>query len=246
MGAYVNHSEIQSSQRFRQERRCIFGVASGTRPEDAANIAKSLKSERSILVYPDSAIVTLTNELGEDESFIVDGTYVAAALAGVLVSPQFDVATPLTRRRLVGFRRLNRSLDEIEKNQLAVGGVTVLEDRGSFLQVRDGLTTDVTNRFTSTPSIVAIKDHVQKQARKSLDRFIGLKFLTSRAQDVELALSGLLNTLMEQQIIVDFKGVRAEPDPNDPTVLRVSAFYAPIFPLKYIPITYTIGSANSL
>lgn len=246
MGAYVNHSEIQSSQRFRQERRCIFGVASGTRPEDAANIAKSLKSERSILVYPDSAIVTLTNELGEDESFIVDGTYVAAALAGVLVSPQFDVATPLTRRRLVGFRRLNRSLDEIEKNQLAVGGVTVLEDLGSFLQVRDGLTTDVTNRFTSTPSIVAIKDHVQKQARKSLDRFIGLKFLTSRAQDVELALSGLLNTLMEQQIIVDFKGVRAEPDPNDPTVLRVSAFYAPIFPLKYIPITYTIGSANSL
>jgi len=246
LGAYVRHAEIQSSQRFRQERRCIFGVASGTRPDDAAAIAQGLNSKRAIVVYPDSAIVTLSNELGDEENFIVDGTYIAAALSGVLVSPQFDVATPLTRRRITGFRRLNRSLDEVEKNRLAVAGVTVLEDRGTFLQVRDGLTTNVSNRFTSTPSIVAIEDFVQQQTRATLDRFIGLKFLTSRSQDVEAALSGLLNALVEQQIIVDFQGVRAEPDQTDPTTLRVSAFYAPVFPLKYIPVTYTIGVSGSL
>ena len=246
MGAYVRHSEIQSSQRFRQERRCIFGVSSGTRPEEAKEIAEGLGSSRAILAYPDSAIVSLTNEAGQEESFIVDGTYIAAALAGVLVSPQFDVATPLTRRRLTGFRRLNRAMDSVEMNQLAVSGVTVLEDKGTFLQVRDGLTTDVSTRFTSTPSIVAIQDHVEQQSRNSLDRFIGLKHITSRAQDVELALTGLLNSLKEQQIIADFKGVRAEPDPDDPTTLRVTAFYAPIFPLKYIPIMYQIGSTSSL
>ena len=245
MGAYVNHASIQSSMRYRQERRCLFGVASGTLPKDARSIAQGLNSERAILVYPDSAVVTLTDPLGDDRSFIVDGTYIAAALAGVQVSPQFDVATPLTRRTVVGFRRLNRSLDDIDKNKLAGAGITVLEDRGTSLVVRDGLTTNTESRFTSTPSIIAIKDHVQRQSRNTLDRFIGLKFLSSRSQDVELALTGLLNSLVQQQIIVDFQGVRAEPDPNDPTSLRVSAFYAPIFPLKYIPITYTIGASSS-
>lgn len=247
MGAYVNHADIQSSMRYRQERRCIFGVASGTLPKDARSIALGLTNRRAILVYPDSAVVTLEDpQSGDERNFVVDGTYIAAALAGVQVSPQFDVATPLTRRTVVGFRRLNRSLDDVDKNRLATAGITVMEDRGSNLRVRDGLTTDMSSRFTSTPSIVAIADHVERQTRNTLERFIGLKFLADRSQDVELALTGLLNSLVEQQIIVGFRGVRAEPDPNDPTSLRVSAFYAPVFPLKYIPVTYTVGTASAL
>lgn len=246
LGAYVQHAEIQSSMRYRQERRCVFGVSSGTRPEDAASIARGLQSERAILVYPDSAIVNLNDELGNEVSFIVDGTYLAVALAGTMVSPQYDVATPLTRRRVVGFRRLNRTMDEPEKNLLATAGVTVLEDRGTSLSVRDGLTTDVRTKFAATPSIVAIKDFVQQQARVTLDRFVGLKFLTSRQQDVEVAMNGMLKTLLEANIITDFKPSKAEPDANDPTTLRVTAFYAPVFPLKYIPITFTVGASGTL
>lgn len=247
MGAYVNHADLQSSRRYRQERRCIFGVASGTLPKTARDIAQGLANKRAILVYPDSAVLTLDDPAtGEERNFVVDGTYMAAALAGVQVSPQFDVATPLTRRTVVGFRRLNRSLDDVDKNRLASAGITVLEDRGTNIRVRDGLTTDLTSRFTSTPSIVAIADHVERQTRSTLDRFIGLKFLADRAQDVELAVTGLLRRLMEQQIIVDFQGVRAEPDPDDPTALRVTAFYAPVFPLKYILVNYTVRSATAL
>lgn len=246
MGAYVQHAEIQSSMRLRQERRCVFGVASGTRPEDAAAIARGLQSERAILLYPDSAIMNLNDELGNEISFLVDGSYLAAALAGSLVSPQFDVATPITRRKIVGLRRLNRTLDEPEKNALASSGVTVLEDRGTSVQVRDGLTTDVRNRFVATPSIVAIKDFVQQQTRATLDKFIGLKFLKSRQQDVEIALNGMLKRLVDAQIIVDYKPAQAEPDPQDPTMLRVTAFYAPVFPLKYIAVTYTISASASL
>lgn len=243
MSAITKHCEIQSSPRHRNECRGMFGVASGTRPNDASVLARNLNSERALVVYPDSAIVSVTNELAETTSYIVDGSFMAAALAGVIVSPANDVATPLTRRRIVGFTRLNRSLDEQEMNQLAISGCTVLQDRTPFLEVRHGVTTDVSNRLTSIPSIIAIKDFVQQQSRNSLDRFIGLKFIVSKAQDVELALTALLNSLVESQIIVAFKGVSAEPDPNDPTMLRVSAFYSPVFPLLYIPITFTISSS---
>lgn len=246
LGAYTRHAEIQSGVRFRQERRCIFGVASGTRPEDARALARGLNSERAILLYPDSAIMTLDDGEGGSNTFIVDGTYLAAALAGVLVNPQFDVAQPLTRRTLVGFTRLNRQLDEVTKNAMATDGVTVLEDAGTNLRVRDGLTTRVESIFTRTPSVVAIQDFVQRRARATLDRFIGSKFLVQRPQEVESALAGMFATLRENQIITGFRPVTATPDPNDPTTLRVVAFYSPVFPLKYIQITFTIGASGIL
>jgi len=240
MGAYTEDAEVQSGIRFKQERRCVFGVASGTRPEDARAIARGLNSARAILLYPDSAIVGLPDREGGTNQTIVDGTYLAAALAGVLVNPQFDVAQPLTRRTIVGFTRLNRSLDPIAKDALAVDGVTVLEDAGTSLQVRDGFTTNPASVFTRIPSIVAIQDFVQQQTRATLDRFIGTKFLIQRPQDVEAALSGLLNALVDQNIIVAFTGVSAIPDADDPTSLRVVAFYSPVFPLKYIQVSFTI------
>lgn len=242
LGSYVQHAEIQSSVRFRQERRCVFGVASGTRPEEARSIARGLDSERAILVYPDTAVITLDNGEGGSELFILDGTYLAAALAGVLVNPQFDVAEPLTRKRVAGFTRLNRQLDNPTKDALATDGVLVLEDSGSRLRVRDGTTTRVDTVFTRLPSVVAIQDFVQQQGRATLDRFIGTKFLVERPQDVANALSRLLSNLVEQDIILDFVPATAETDPNDPTLLRVTAFYAPVFPLKYIQITFTIGA----
>jgi len=242
-GEIVKFAEVQSSPRFRNELRAFFGTASGTRPSDAQALARGLNSERAVLVYPDSAILSVQDELGRSTQFIVDGTFLASALAGVSVSPASDVATPMTRQRLAGFDRLNRSLDEIEANNLAVSGVTVLEDATPFLRVRQGLTTNVANVLTSTPSVIAIKDFVQRQARATLDRFIGLKFLQGRAQDVELALTGLLNSLVENQIITAFRGVSATPDPNDPTLLNVEAFYAPIFPLLFIDIRFTISSS---
>ena len=219
---------------------CSSDLASGTRPSDVATFAQGLRSSRAVLIYPDSAVVTLTNELGNQESFLVDSTYLAAARAAVAVSPQYDVAEPLTRKSIVGFNRLTRFLDEIDKNNLAIAGVTVLEDANQVIRVRHALTTNVDNRLTAEPTVTAIADFVQRRARATLDRFIGTKFLISRAQDVESTLTALLNSLVESTIIKSFRNVTAEPDPNEPTALRVSAEYAPILPLNYIVITFTL------
>lgn len=245
VSATTLHCETQSSPRNRNECRAIFGVASGTRPVDASALARGLNSDRAMLVYPDTALITLTDPLGNDATYVVDGTALASALAGVTVNPSDDVATPLTRKTLVGFERLNRTLEDVEKDMLATSGVTVLQDRAPLIEVRHALTTNLDNRLTSTPSVVDIRDYVQQQSRKILERFVGLKFLSSRAQDVELALTGLLRNLVESQIIADYTGVSAEPDPSDPTIMRVSAYYSPIFPLLYIDVHFVI-TANSV
>jgi hypothetical protein len=240
----VQNAEIQSSQRFGNERRVILGMPSGALPEDARQRAESFDSFRAVLVYPDSAVITLTDSLGNETSQVVDGRYIAAAMAGSAVSPAFDVASPWTNRDLVGFDRLVRDLNDIERNRLATSGVTVLEEEETTLSVRQGLTTNTDNVFTKTPSVVAIRDFVQQQTRAALDQFIGLKNLRGRAQDIEAKVNGLLKSLVESDIIVDFTAVSATPDQQDPTQINVKALYSPVFPVLYIPVEFTLTSSS--
>lgn len=240
--ALTTHCETLSGIRFRSERMGFIGFASGTEPTRANELASGIGSNRIVASYPDRAFVPITDELGKTTEVLVDGTFLASALVGSVVSPAFDVATPYTRRKLVGFSRLGRTLDAVEQNQVAVGGVTILEDAPPFIQVRQGLTTDFTNVLTRTPTVTQIRDFVQQGARTTLDPFIGTKFLNRRLQDIETALNQFLRANIEAEILAAYTGTSAEVDPDDPTAARVESFYQPIFPLLYIIVSFFLRS----
>jgi hypothetical protein len=235
-------NDIMSSIRYRSERTSIIGLSAGTLPNRARDVAQSLRNTRMRLVYPDIATLDITDAFGVTKEYLVDGTYMAAALTGSVVSPNFDVATPWTNRLLVGFNSLARVLDAVEMNQTAVAGVTLLEQRGVTLRVRHELTTDMTNQLTKLPTIVLIADEVQRQARSTLDRFIGLKYLPTVVAQVEGRLSMMFKNLVSAQIVAAYTGIKATPDELDQTLLNVEAFYSPIFPLLYIVITFHLRS----
>jgi hypothetical protein len=240
----TNHCEIQSSIRNQAERMGFIGFASGTTPTSAQSIAKSLGSNRIVAFYPDTAVITLTDELGQSFEQAVDGTFFAAAAAGAVVSPAVDVATPYTRRRLVGFTRIPRVLDPVESNQTAVAGVSILDDLGGgTIRIRHGLTTQMDNVLTRLPTVTQISDFVQQQSRATLDSFVGTKFLASRTNEVEVSMTGLLKSLIQAEIIGAFTGVVASVDPNDPTILNFNAYYQPIFPLLYIVLTFNLRAS---
>jgi len=236
----LQHCETQSNIRNQAERMGFIGFASGTSPTNAQTIAKALLSNRMIAVYPDSAVITLNNELGESFEQLVDGTFLAAALAGAVVSPAVDVATPYTRRTIQGFTRLPRTLDPVEANQTAVAGITILEDLDPIIRVRQGLTTDMSNVLTRLPTVTQISDYVQQQSRIVLDAFIGTKFLASRTNEVEVTMTSLFNQLVQAEIVAAYTGISADVSPDDPTVLLFSAYYQPVFPLLYIVMTFNV------
>lgn len=235
-------NDIQSSIRYRSERTSIIGVEAGTTEEAVKSLALQLGSDRMRLVYPDMALMDIEEQSPdgrlETKEYLINGPYLAAMMAGSVVAPSRDVATPWTRRRLVGPKQLARTLDAVQQNQLAVAGITVLEDRPPFIQVRHGLTTDMTSILTKTPTVRQIADHVQQQSRATLDPFIGLKFLPGILSQVEGRLSKLMQTLIKQQIIAIYTGLRAQVDPEDPTTANVEAYYQPVFPLLYIVLTF--------
>jgi hypothetical protein len=173
---------------------------------------------------------------------LVDGSFFAAAAAGAVVSPAVDVATPYTRRLIQGFNRIVRSLDPVEANQTAVAGITVLENINSTLRVRHGLTTNMASILTRLPTVTQISDSVSITTRATLDAFVGTKFLASRTNDVEVALTSMFRTFIQQEIVGAFTGISATVDPEDPTAMEIVGYYTPIFPLEYLRVTYHLRS----
>lgn len=239
----TRHADIQSDLRHRAERTVIAGVAAGTQPRTVGDIAQSIARTRFRIVYPDILTVPLPRADGPDESALVDGTYLAAMLAGSVVSPNTDVATPWTNRRLLGSSGLARILDAVEQNQVSVRGVTVIEDRPPALRVRHGLTSDMSSPLLKLPTIQQIVDETQRQTRATLERFIGQKFLPGVLSQIEGQLSTTLKQLVAQQILSAYTGVKATLDPTDPTAASVEATIAPVFPLLYITVRFSLRAS---
>jgi len=236
-------NDIQSSIRYRAERTSILGVSAGTTEAAVGTLAQTLANDRMRIVYPDMALMNIEAQDGSTKEYLIDGPMLAAMLTGSVVSPNVDVATPWTRRKLVGPSQLARTLDAVQMNLLAVKGITILEDKPPFLQVRHGLTTDMTNILTKTPTVRLIADHVQQQSRDTLDQFIGIKFLPGILSQVEGRLSKMMQNLVKQEIIALYTGLKANVDPEDPTTANVEAFYQPVFPLLYIVLTFHLRSS---
>ena len=97
--------------------------------------------------------LSVTDTNGVSNNLIVDGRYLAVALACASTSSTVDVATPWTNRNLVGFNGLLRNLDAVDSNKTASAGVTILQQRGALINVRQGLTTDVSSILAKTPTV---------------------------------------------------------------------------------------------
>lgn len=231
---------IQSSIRNANERMTYFGFALGTTPTQAMSYAQGLYSERMTGIYPDGAVVALTDELGNTTEFLVDGSILAAAMSGLDTKTAYDVAEPLTRKPIVGFTRLYRRLDTVTQSQVASSGLTLLTESASGISIKIDLTTDVTSPLTRIPSVIKIKDFVQKGIRDALDPYIGSKYLPTKTVEIVSTVKSYLSSLVKAQIITAFTGVSAVPDPVDPTTIQVTASYSPVFPLLYIVVTFNL------
>jgi len=256
LGTFLSlHVDEQSNIRNQAERTCILGFSAGTQPSEAADLVAQLDmgedengmkvsgNPRIRCLYPDMLTVTTTDALGNEKEELVDGRYLAAMMAARQVSPNRDPATPWTGTSFVGTNGVARNLDTVTMNQVASAGVTVCENKPPFIRVRQGLTTDMGNVMTKTPSVVQIADEVQQQTRDTLEGFIGVKFLPQIISQVEGRLAEMYKQMVSAQIVSAYTGIKANISPNDPTACEVESFYQPIFPLLYIILKFNIRSS---
>jgi hypothetical protein len=240
LSAISNHCDIQSSLRYRSERRAVVGVKPGTQPREVQLLAQATGNSRVCIVYPDIATLTFINDVGVSQSFLVGGEYVAVGVALATSNPSVDSATPWTGRVINGLSSLSRTLDEVDANATAKAGVTVISQRADGIKVRHGLTTNMTSTLTKTPTVIQIADDVQIRSRNLLSRYIGVKYVPQVIQQIEGRLNAFLKQLVRDQIISTYTGLSVRRDPEDPTQLNVEVFYKPVYPLLYIQFTFTL------
>jgi hypothetical protein len=222
----------------------VVGVAVGTTSTGVASIAQGLSSELMMVVYPDSFIVTVTDTVGNSTEQLIDGSFCAAAVAGSTCNPSIDVATPLTRRQIQGFTSLGTVLDPTVANQVAVSGVTVIEQVTAGMRIRQGLTTRLDSVITRTPSVTLTIQYVQETLRATLDPFIGSKQTNSTLSNINNQVTGMFGTLIDKQIVQSVSGLSVSVSPTDPTIVLVEAIYVPVFPLEYIVASLQIRTSS--
>jgi len=234
----------QASPRNKGEAIGFVGFDAFATPVTMSTTAQNIANQRVIAVTPNYLGVSLQASTDADAlEYPVTGEFLAAAVAGLNLASNNDVATTLTNQNVVGFTRSLVNFDEPTKNMMAVAGITVLTDASGALNVRDYKTTDPSNALTSEPYVTTTVDFINQSFRSLCKQFIGRKETSELTGAITTVLNGALSG-WNNNIISAYGQLTVTPDPVDPTTYDIAVPIRPMFSLKYINITLTVNIAQ--
>lgn len=235
-----SHVERYSAPEWKSERYMIAGFNSNRSDSFVLNRARNFKSDRVMLTYPASIVADLEADDSTFNRSITPGWYIGAAIAGLASRSDLLPSEPLTRKALQGFADLSQVRNELQLNDLATEGVTIVEFDDPEFRIRDALNTDVTSTLTREPTVTFIADYLQILTRQVLKRFIARPYINSILGEIETVFTGFMNFMQQSNIITAFRNVKVEEHPSDPTIVLVTVEYSPVLPIKYIFVTFQI------
>jgi hypothetical protein len=234
----------QATARYKGEAIGFVGYSQFTTPAQASANANSLLNQRMIAIGMPAAGILITNPTtGVAIEYLVEGPFMAAAMAGLNCNPANDVATTLTLQNLVGFSRLLITYNDDTLNNMAANGLTLLLNNNGALLIRHYKTTNPQNTLVSEPTSTTIADYVAQQFRSNLQQFIGRKLVDSLVTDITVVSNGLLKNLVDLQIIAGYESLSVIQNSQDPTEVDVTVTFKPIFSLLYLSVTFTVQTS---
>lgn len=171
----------------------------------------------------------------------VGGQYMACAIAGMLASRK--VSSSLTRKAISGFAAIGERRDLADKNADAAAGLLVIENKGSAIQVRHGITINTTGGAAKREiSVVRAKHAVIESLQDTIEnQIIGQVIADGDAPlIVRSTVIGVLEELRLGDEIAAYGDVQAATASLDPTVIEVRFSYRPAFPVNYVSIVFSL------
>ena len=235
---------IQASPRMRGEAVAFMGLPTTATPDSAILMAQGLNSERCRLIWPGMALLSLVSN-GVSVQYSVDGSFVAAAVAGLALSANNDVASTLTTQAVVGFDSLGAPTPETTLDQMASNGILVMVEVPGALEVRHDVTTSTNGVLMSEPYTTTQIDNLRQKMRATLKQFVGQKNVQAVLTNVQIAANGVLSSLTSQGLLGNYKAPVVSSDPNDPTVVNVTATVQPVFSILWISVTFNVTTTGN-
>jgi hypothetical protein len=242
------HCLVESTASNAHERECIFGMNSGSTIDQIIARAEALNNQRAVLVAPCDNI---TRSVGSTV-LSLDGTYAAAALAGLICSQEKPI-TPVTGMIITGISFPDDIYKPYDMNRMAGSGVCILYSKSGIIKVRDAITTDPTNADTQEISIVASDDLVRRITRTQLENTYngkGIVIDSGTPGKVAATTKSIWTTLVDQGFIKTFGTkfdpttgevpITAQQDPYEPRRIDVAGAVSYLYPLKFINVQFAI------
>lgn len=235
----------QSSKPYRNER---VGLVSGytydsynTTITNVGALQGGPGSKRMMYLYPTSAFF---NDPIQNRVVVLDGTYLAAALAGLM--SLFDAAEPATHKVLSGFVDVGLHMSMTVANAIAQYGVCVIENNPQFgIRVRHGLSVDTTNVNTQEISVTRQLDYTVQSLRDAMEaNFVGGKITLNTLGAATSLATTILTNLVSSQIIARFNQPTIRIDPQNPTRIQIFATVLPAYPCNYVDLYLTVDTAS--
>lgn len=252
--AAMKHVQLMSSEENGKERMVYLGAARNQPISKVATVldrtmgmvetARTYNDERVVFVVPGEITKDIRDlRTGRANERKLPACYAAVAVAALGL--RNDPAEPLTNKTITGFKNLTTMYMESEKNFLAAAGCLVLEQNGSVIKVRHGITTSTAEIESAEITLVQIKDYVIDACRKSTATlYIGSKNRPSIVSDVQYTISSILNVFVSQSILLGFSGLSVKRSKEDPRQIDVKFEIEAVYPLNYISISFGF-TANS-
>lgn len=192
---------------------------------------------RCVYFYPDQIVV----QAGTD-NVLIDGFYLAAAAAGYAAA-DIRIENPFTNKVFSGFTILrNKQFSPQTLEQLASAGVTTLQPVAGGGRVVWGITTSQSGFPEEQEiSIVFIRDRVAKTLRAGFQGFIGTPESPNTGAVLNTRGVILLNSLVSQGLITQYKDLAVVRDDVDPRQWNVSVRVQPTYPINFIYIKVSLG-----
>ena len=239
--ALSNQLSSQATARYKGEAIGFVGYSQFTTANQARANARSLLNQRVVAIGNAAAGVLVTNSTTfQADEYLVDGPFMAAALAGANCNPANDVATNLVLQNLVGFSRLLITYDDATMDLMASDGLTLLLNNNGALQIRDYLTTNPANDLTRIPTSTTIADYTAQAFRADLQQFVGRKIKDSLLTDITNVCIARLTSEVSNYIITAYDTPEVRENPNDPTEVDVTVTFKPMFCLLYLVVTFNV------
>jgi hypothetical protein len=233
---FFNHAVIASQPARKQERTVVASLAKGVDYQGAATFAISYFHERMVVPYAPDATV---NVVGFTADY--DMRFYAAALTGKLCSVSIgrNISDEIIPN--VSFPG-NFSPDEAD--YLVQRGVSPAKVSGAVVRNIMAITTDTTNALTEDLGVQDVKDYVKKYWREGLwTAFKNAPITRSLIAQVRAASVGILDYLVSQSTISEYRELAVSQDITEPRKLLVSGKIKPAFGLQWMDITFTFVMA---
>jgi hypothetical protein len=229
---FFNHAVLASQPARKQERTVLAALAQGTAYTAFATFAQSYAHERMVVPATPGGACQVAGVTGT-----FDTRFYCAALAGMLCSGEIGVGIS---DEIVPNITLTGTFSPEELEYLVQRGASPGNQSGGVTRNVMAITTDTTSALTEDLGVQDEKDYIKKYWRESLyPVFRNKKITTNLILTMIDASEGILNDLVDREIIAEYRSVNVAQSSTEPRLVNVSARIKPAFSLQWMDVEFT-------